>query len=243
MSKSRPICVSHPAITPANRCSFPWDFERRQFLLDLRADQARAVFHRGHDGGAVETHLGRKPGGLGTPIRAPAGVGHLASSPRSRCCRDWTAGPCAAPQAHRIIDVKGDGHIVFPGDRERIADELARLLVGHVETERPHGETQFVPGVSRRSDRLDHVADERLQLRLAERKMAGHRPRARIPVEAGHELKGQVSGFSDIGNLGLRCRGLVAAGRDHGEKKDRDRDSVHGKLLEDSLPGHEVVRP
>ncbi len=208
----------------------PLGFQRRQLLLDLRADQPRAVFHRGHDGGAVETHLGRKPGGLGTPIRAPAGA-RLLLPVRGLDVVGIGQQVLAFSPAHRIIDVKGDGHIVLPGDREGIADELARLLVGHVETEGPHGETQFVPGVSRRSDRLDHVADERLQLRLAERKTAGHRRRARIPGEAGHELKGQVSGFSGLCLFGPCCRGLVAASRNHGEKEDRDRASGQGKFL------------
>ena len=38
--------------------------------------------------------------------------------------------------------MKGNGHIVFPGNGKRIADELASFLVGHVETEGPHGGTQ-----------------------------------------------------------------------------------------------------
>src|SRR5439155_21339953 len=100
-------------------------------------------------------------------------------------------------------------------------DELARLLIGHVETEGPHGETQFLPRVPRDPDRLDHLSDERLQLRLAERETAGHRRRARIPGEAGHELKGQVSGLSGLRDLGLRCRGLAAGGRYRAEEQDR----------------------
>ena len=116
--------------------------------------------------------------------------------------------------------MKGNGHIVFPGDRKCIADELARFLVGHVETEGPHGETQFVPRISRRSDRLDHLVDKLLQLRLAERKMAGRWLRARIPGEAGHELKGQIFGFTDISNLGFGCQALVAARRNCGEKDE-----------------------
>ena len=39
-------------------------------------------------------------------------------------------------------------------------------------------------------------------------------------MEAGHELKGQVFGFSEISNFGLCCRDLVAASRNHGEKQD-----------------------
>ena len=175
------------------------------FLLDFRSDEGGSFFDGGLNIGAVETHLGRKPGWLGTPISAPARVGFLFPVRGLDVVRIGQQILAFSP-THRIINVKGHGHIVFPGDRKRIVDELARFLVGHVETEGPHGETQFVPGISRRSDRLDHVVDKRLQLRLAERKMAGHGLRARIPREAGHELERQVFGFSGICVFGLCCR-------------------------------------
>ena len=74
---------------------------------------------------------------------------------------------------NRIINVKGNGHIVFPGNGKRIVDELASFLVGHVETEGPHGETQLVPGISRRSDSVDHVVNKLLQLHLLSAKWPG----------------------------------------------------------------------
>ena len=58
--------------------------------------------------------------------------------------------------------------------------------------------------------------------------MAGHGVRARIPVQAGHELKSQVFGFRGIGGVEFFCRDFVAAGRNHGEKEDCDRETRHG---------------
>jgi hypothetical protein len=37
--------------------------------------------------------------------------------------------------------MKRHRHVVFPRDRKGIADKLARFVVGHVEAERPDGET------------------------------------------------------------------------------------------------------
>ncbi|WP_174377930.1 hypothetical protein [Singulisphaera acidiphila] len=55
-------------------------------------------------------------------------------------------------------------HVVLAGSRERIADELARLVVGHIEAERPDGEAQLVALVPGRPNRLVHVAHKRVQL-------------------------------------------------------------------------------
>ena len=76
----------------------PLGLQNRQLPLDFRADQPRAVFHCGHDGGTVETHLGRKPGGLGTPIRAPARVGDLLPVRRLDVVGIGQAGLCAGPK-------------------------------------------------------------------------------------------------------------------------------------------------
>jgi hypothetical protein len=84
--------------------------------------------------------------------------------------------------------VKGDGHIVFASDGERIADELARFIVGHLKTEGSDRETQFAPGVSGRADCAFHVVNERLELTLAKRKKPGRRLWAGIAMKAGHDL-------------------------------------------------------
>ena len=68
VSKSRPMRVSHPAMMPAKRCSLADGLECVHFLLDFRPDQGGSVFDGGLNIGTVETHLGRKLGGFGTPI-------------------------------------------------------------------------------------------------------------------------------------------------------------------------------
>ena len=127
--------------------------------------------------------------------------------------------------------MKGNRHIVLPCDRKRIADELTCFLVGHVETKGTHREPQFVPAISRRPDRLDHVVNECFQLRLAECEMAGHWPRACIPMESSHYLKVYIFGFAEICSLGLSCRGCIAARDDHVQEEDQDRQAAHGKYL------------
>ena len=130
----------------------PLRFQNRQLARDLRADQPRAVFRRGHDAGRVVTHLRRKLRGVDAPLQGPCRVGNLFPVRRLDVVGIGQQVLAPAP-AHRIIDVDGHGHVVFPRHRKRVADPLTRLLVGDVETKRPDGEPQFVPGVAGRADR------------------------------------------------------------------------------------------
>ena len=137
--------------------------------------------------------------------------------------------------------MKCDRHVVLACDGEGISDELTRFLVGHVETEGPHRETQLVPGVSHRSDRPGHVADEALHLGLAERETAGRRRRPRVSGEAGHELKGQVFRFGGDLRLRLRRRDVATARCTDGEEQDRGGESNHGMSFLEMGIG--IVRP
>ena len=186
----------------------PLRFQNGQLPLDFRADQSRTVFHRGHDGGAVVTHLRRKLRRLDTPIQAPGRVGDLLPV---RGLDVVGIGQKILPLAptHRIVNMKAHGHVVFPSDRKRIANELPRFLVGHVETERTNGKTQFVPGIARRSDGLDHIAGKVRHLRLAERKMAGQWLNARIPRHARPDLKEQILGFRASATFGSVAEPLL----------------------------------
>ena len=146
--------------------------ERRQLLLDLRADERGRSLTAATMAGLLKHIWGGNLVGSGPQSARRPVLGICFQSAVSMLSGLDSRSLRRSPR-HRIVDVKGDGHVVFPGDRERIADELARLLVGHVEAEGPDGETQFVPGISRRPDRLDQLVDERLQLRLVSENWPG----------------------------------------------------------------------
>jgi hypothetical protein len=55
-----------------------------------------------------------------------------------------------------------------------------------------------MPSVSRRSDGPDHVVNKRFKLCLAQRKMSGLWPGARVPINTGHKLKSQILGFCGL---------------------------------------------
>ncbi len=153
-----------------------------QFLFHGRADEGGSVFDGSSNSGTVEAHLGRKPGGFGTPVRATARIGNLL--PVRGFDVVWIGQQILAlSPGNGIINVKGNGHIVFLGYGKSIVDELTRLGVGHVETEGPHSEGEFIPGVSCDSDCVDDVVNEPSKLCLSEREVASRRAKlAGIPI-------------------------------------------------------------
>jgi hypothetical protein len=105
-----------------------------QLLFHLRSDEAGSFLDGGLNRGTVETHLGHKHAGSGTPINPPAHAGYLFPVGGLDVIRIGQEILASAP-IHGVIKVKRNSHIVFPGDCESIVDEPTRLLVGLVETE------------------------------------------------------------------------------------------------------------